>query len=126
MWCMISSLRSLVDGLSAAFTRPSLATAGQLLLGWVMCLGKHTLWRTAHSAQPQSPPDASARHGLDGYYNFFERSAWTVSGLAYQVAVLILTRLKLFGRITLLVVRGRVILGVSGHEVLRPSTGRFV
>jgi hypothetical protein len=68
-----------------------------------MCLGQHTLGRTAHSARPQVPPDHSQRHGLDGYYNFFERSAWTPSRLAYQVGVLILTRLKFFGSITLLV-----------------------
>jgi hypothetical protein len=103
MWSMIDSLRTIVDDLAAAFTRPSFATAGQIILGWIMCLGKHTLGRVAHSAQPQTPPDHSQRHGLDGYYNFFERSAWTVMGLAYRVAVLILTRLQLFGRITLLV-----------------------
>jgi DDE superfamily endonuclease len=103
MWSMIDSLQAIVDDLAAAFTRPSFATAGQMLLGWIMCLGKHTLGRVAHSAQPQTPPGNSRRHGLDGYYNFFERSAWTVGGLAYRVAVLILTRLQLFGRITLLV-----------------------
>jgi hypothetical protein len=103
MWCMIDSLQSVVDSLSGAFTHPSFATASQLLLGWIMCLGKHTIWRTAQSAQPQTCPDHSKRHGLDSYYNFFERSAWTPSGLAYHVAVLILTRLQLFGRITLLV-----------------------
>jgi hypothetical protein len=103
MWFMIDSFRSLVDELSAAFTRPSFATACQVILGWVMCLGKHTLGRVAQSAQPQTLPDNSQRHGLDGYYNFFARSAWTVTGLAYHLAVLVLTRLQLFGRITLLV-----------------------
>lgn len=103
MWSMIDSLRSLVDGLAGAFTRPSFTTTCQFLLGWVMCLGQHTLCRAAHSAQPQTPVDHSQRHGLDGYYNFFARSAWTPSGLAYQVTVLMLTRLKFFGRITLLV-----------------------
>jgi hypothetical protein len=103
MWCMIDSLCSLVDTLSGAYTHPSGVMASQLLLGWIMCLGKHTLWRTAHSAQPQVTVDHSERHGLDSYYNFFERSAWTPSGLAYHVAVLILTRLPLCGRLTLLV-----------------------
>ena len=55
MWCMIDSLRSLVEGLAGAFTRPSFTTAGQFLLGWVMCLGRRTLRRTAQSAQPQTP-----------------------------------------------------------------------
>jgi hypothetical protein len=68
-----------------------------------MCLGKHTLCRVGHSAQPEAPPDHSQRHGLDDYYNFFERSAWTPTGLAYHVAVLVLTRLPLGGRVTLLV-----------------------
>jgi hypothetical protein len=103
MWSMIESLRGIVEDLAGAFTRPSLATTGQLLLGWIMCLGKHTLCRVAHSAQPQTVPDHSQRHDLDGYYNFFARSAWTASGLAYRVAVLVLTRLNFFGRITLLV-----------------------
>jgi len=103
MWLMIDSLRPFVDALSAAFTRPSFATAGQILLGWIMCLGKHTLGRVAHSAQPHIPPDNSQRHGLDSYYNFFERSAWTVTGLAYHVAAFVLTRLTFGGRITLLV-----------------------
>jgi DDE superfamily endonuclease len=100
MWCLIDSLQSLVDGLAGAFTRPSFTTACQFLLGWIMCLGKHTLCRTGHSAQPQIQPDPSGRHGLDGYYNFLARSAWSPTGLAYQVAVLILTRLKFLGRIT--------------------------
>jgi hypothetical protein len=68
-----------------------------------MCLGKHTLRRVAHTSHPEVVPDHSQRHGLDTSYNFFERSAWTPQGLAYRVAVLILTRLQLFGRLTLLV-----------------------
>lgn len=129
---MIDSLRPLVDELSGAFTRPSFATACQFLLGWVMCLGKHTLRRAAHSAQPQAPPNHSARHGLDGYYNFFERSAWAPSGLAYHVGVLILTRLKFFGRITLLVddtlahKRGRNVWGLGWWRDAVASTRKRV
>ncbi len=103
MWTMIDSLQNIVDPLAPAFTQPSFRSAGRLLLGWVMCLGQHTLCRVGSSAQPQNPPDHSRRHGLDGYYNFFERSAWTATGLAYRVAVLVLTRLRFFGRVTLLV-----------------------
>lgn len=103
MWQMIESLDALVQQLQPAFTVRSLLTAQQLFLGWIMCLGQHTLARVAHSSQPHTPPDNSQRHDLDRFYNFFARSAWTVSGLAYHVAVLVLTRLNLFGRITLLV-----------------------
>jgi hypothetical protein len=103
MWCMIDTLQPLVDVLAPAFTRPSLATICRFLLGWIMCLGKHTLCRVAHFAQPSCLPDHSQRHGLDSYYNFFERSAWTATALAYQVGILLLTRLRFLGRITLLV-----------------------
>jgi hypothetical protein len=132
MWRMIDSLRSVVDALSGAFTHPSFVTASQVLLGWVMCLGKHTLWRTAHSAQPQAPPDHSQRHGLDGYYNFFERSAWSPAGLSYHVAVLILTRLSFCGRITLLVddtlthKRGRRVWGLGWWRDAVASTKKRV
>src|ERR1700730_6361164 len=102
MWKMIPSLQGCVDCLAPAFTRPSFATCCHLLLGWVMCLGKHTLFRVAQSVDPQQPPDLSERHRLDSYYNFFERSAWTPKVLARRVAVLVLTTLKL-GGITLLV-----------------------
>src|SRR5271154_3289152 len=83
VWTMIPSLQPLVEGLAPVFTQPSLHTCSQLLLGWVMCLGKHTLWRVGHSVDPRYAPDHSQRHDLDSYYNFFERSAWTTNDLAY-------------------------------------------
>jgi hypothetical protein len=100
---MIDSLAPLVDDLAPAFTCPSWRTACRLLLGWILCLGKHTLRRVARSAQPQTVPDHSQRHDLDTEYNFFERSAWTPLQLAYRLSVLIFTRLRFLGRITLLV-----------------------
>jgi hypothetical protein len=103
MWTMIDSLAPFVDELRPAFTEPSFGTGCQLLLAWVMCLGQHTLRRVAHSAHPEAAPDHSRRHGLDAYYNDFERAAWTPKSLAHRVAVLLLTRLKFFGAITLLV-----------------------
>src|SRR5439155_13523121 len=103
MWTMIASLELVVDDLRPAFTEPSFAAGCDLLLGWVMCLGQHRLARVAASAQPHDLPDHSRRHGLDTSYNFFERSAWTPTGLAYHVAVLLLTPLPFLGPITLLV-----------------------
>jgi hypothetical protein len=100
---MIASLQPFVQALAPAFTQPSFHTHCQLLLGWALCLGKHRLCRVADTTHPEELRDHSRRHGLDTTYNFFERSAWTVTGLAYHVAVLIFTRLKLFGAITLLV-----------------------
>jgi hypothetical protein len=73
------------------------------LLGWVLCLGQHRLCRVADTTHPEQLRDHHQRHGLDTTYNFFERSAWTVTGLAYRSAVLICTRLNLPGVVTLLV-----------------------
>jgi DDE family transposase len=132
MWVMIDSFQNVVDVLAGSFTQPSFRSSCQLLLGWVMCLGQHTLCRVAHSAQPQTPPDHSQRHGLDGYYNFFERSAWTPTGLAYRVALLILTRLRLGGRITLLVddtlahKRGKCVWGLGWWRDAVASTKKRV
>src|SRR6267154_614910 len=132
MWCMIDSLRPFVAGLAAAFTQPSFTTSSRFLLGWVMCLGNHTLLRTAQSAHPQSPAAHPGRHGLDGYYNFFERSAWSPTGLAYRVAVLMLTRLTFLGRLTLLVddtlahKRGRSVWGLGWWRDAVASTKKRV
>src|SRR5262245_7943639 len=100
---MIPSLQTCVDCLAPAFTQPSFATSSQLLLAWVMCLGKRTLLRVGHCADPTDPPDRSQRHGLDTYYNFFERSAWTPAVLAQRVGLLILTSLRFTGLVVLLV-----------------------
>jgi hypothetical protein len=103
MWNMITSLEPCVDALAPAFTLPSFFTCWQLLLAWVMCPGKRTLQRVGEAAHPESLPDHSQRHGLDGYYNFFERSAWNPSVLAQHVGLLILKSLKFTGLVTLLV-----------------------
>jgi len=115
MWTMIASLEPIVQALAPAFTPASFATHSQLVLAWVLCLGKHRLGRVADSAHPEHLRDHARRHGLDTTYNFFERSAWTPSGLAYRLAVLILTRLLPRGVVTLLV-----------DDTLTPKRGQSV
>jgi hypothetical protein len=132
MWTMIPSLQPVVDCLAPAFSHPSFVTSSQFLLAWVMCLGKHTLLRVAQSANPQAVPDHSRRHGLDVFYNFFERAAWTPADLAYRLAVLLLTRLPLSGRITLLVddtlahKRGKSVWGLGWFRDAVASTQKRV
>lgn len=132
MWTMIPSLAPLVAVLAPAFTQPSAVTECQLLLAWVMCLGQHTLRRVGDTAQPEVVPDHRQRHGLDVYYNFFERSAWTPSGLAYHLGVLIISRLSLTGIITLLVddtlahKRGRSVWGLGWFRDAVASTQKRV
>jgi hypothetical protein len=128
MWPMIPSLEPFVQALAPAFTQPSFHSGCHLLLGWVMCLGRHTLRRVGASAHPETLPDHSRRHGLDTIYNFFERSAWTPQGLAYHIAVLVLTRLHLGNRLTLLVddtlahKRGRCVWGLGWFRDAVAST----
>jgi hypothetical protein len=97
-----------------------------------MCLGKHTLRRVAHTRTPDTVPDHSRRHGLDTTYNFFERSAWSPLHLARRVAVLVLTRLRLCGRLTLLVddtlahKRGKSVWGLGWFRDAVASTRKRV
>jgi hypothetical protein len=132
MWIMISSLDLIVQELAPAFTQPSFASNCQLLLAWVMCLGQHTLRRVAHNAHPDVAPDHSRRHGLDTYYNFFERSAWTPDGLAQRVANLVLACLVPFGLVTLLVddtlthKRGKSVWGMGWFRDAVASTRKRV
>jgi hypothetical protein len=132
MWNMIPSLSPFVEALAPTFTQPSAVTCSQLLLAWVMCLGKHTLRRVAESAHPDRVPDHSRRHGLDTSYNFFERSAWAPRNLGHRVGVLILTRLKVFGAITLLVddtlahKRGKSVWGLGWFRDAVASTKKRV
>jgi hypothetical protein len=132
MWTMVPSLFPFVEALAPAFTQPSFATSCQLLLGWVMCLGNHTLFRVGHSTNPQVVPDLSKRHGLDRYYNFFERAGWTPADLAYRVALLVITNLLSSGGITLLVddtlshKRGKKVWGMGWFRDAVASTKRFL
>jgi len=128
MWPMIPSLEAVVQVLAPAFSQPSFHTHCQLLLGWVLCLGRHRLCRVADSAQPQTLRDHAQRHGLDTTYNFFERSGWKPGTLAYRVLLLILRSLKLCGALTLLVddtlahKRGRHVWGLGWFRDAVAST----
>src|SRR5437764_825158 len=129
---MILSLGCIVDDLMPVFTQPSYTTTCELLLSWVLCLGRHTLRRVGQTAHPEVVPDHSRRHGLDRYYNYFARSAWTPKALAYRVALLVFTRLKLLGTITLLVddtlahKRGKSVWGLGWFRDACASTKKRV
>ena len=132
MWFMIPSLADFVRALSPAFTQPSFTTHCQLFLAWVMCLGRHQLYRVAQNVHPQKPHDHSQRHGFDTFYNFFERSSWTPKELTYHILLLIMTRLRLSGHITLLVddtlahKRGRSVWGLGWFRDAVASTKKRV
>jgi DDE superfamily endonuclease len=95
-------------------------------------LQRHTLRRAAENRHPNIVSDHSQRHGLDTIYNFFERSAWTPQGLARRVGMLILTRLKFWGAVTLLVddtlahKRGKSVWGLGWFRDAVASTKKRV
>jgi DDE superfamily endonuclease len=132
MWHMIPSLQVVVDALAPAFTQPSFQTHCQLFLAWVMNLGSNTLFRVAENVHPERLHDHKQRHDFDAFYNFFGRSAWDPSALAYRVACLIVARLPLFMGITLLVddtlthKRGRTVWGMGWFRDAVASTKKRV
>ncbi len=132
MWAMIASLEPIVQALAPAFTHPSFLTQCQLLLGWLMCPGAHTTFRVAQTIDAHTEASGAQRHDFDRYYNFFSRSAWSVSGLAYRVAVLVVTRLKVWGPLylvvddTLLHKRGRHVWGLGWFRDAVASTRQRV
>jgi hypothetical protein len=103
-----------------------------MLLAWIMALGRRTLRHVAESADPRQLPDHSQRHGFDSYYNYFERSAWDPKSLAHHLGILIFTRLKCFGVITLLVddtlahKRGKCVWGLGWFRDAVASTRKRV
>jgi hypothetical protein len=129
---MIPSLQALVQALAPAFTDPSFATYCQLLLGWLLCPGPHTAFRVGQTIRADTELSGADRHPFDRYYNFFERSAWTVSGLAYRVAVLAVSRLKVCGPLylvvddTLLHKRGKHVWGLGWFRDAVASTRKRV
>jgi hypothetical protein len=103
MWTMIPSLELLIQSLAPAFTLPSFATQGQLLIAWFMCLGRHTEYRVFQTALPATSVSHAQRHPFDRFYNFFSRSAWSLQELAFRVAVSVVVRLSPEGWLYLIV-----------------------
>jgi DDE superfamily endonuclease len=103
MWTMIPSLQNLVHDLQSGFTDASWVSHGQLLLGWVMCSGPHTLYHVAQMIQADTEVARAQRHPFDRFYNFFSRAAWSVVDLGQQLAIDAVVRLKIFGPLYLVV-----------------------
>jgi hypothetical protein len=132
MWHMIPSLAPFVQVLAPAFTQASYHTHCQLLLGWLMCLGSHQIFRLGQTLHADDPPPQNQRHPFDRYYNFFSRSGWSVSTLAYRVARLVVTCLNPTGALylviddTLLHKRGKKVWGLGWFRDAVASTKKRV
>lgn len=102
MWSVVPSLVDVLQGLSVVFTQPSFVTHGEVLLGWLMCLGQRTEFRVFEALRG-CRVSRRKRHPFDRFYNFFSRSAWTVQSLAHEVAVRLVIGLNLRGELHLIV-----------------------
>jgi hypothetical protein len=132
MWTMIPSLERLVQELAPAFTEPTFQTHCQLLLGWLMCLRTRNPYRVCQAIHADQEIPRAQRHPFDRFYNFFSRSAWDVSDLAYQVAVLAVALLQPLGLLylvvddTLLHKRGQKVWGLGWFRDAVASTKKRV
>lgn len=132
MFTSIPSLDSILQCLIPAFTQPSFQTHVEVLLGWVMCLGKRTEYGVFQTIQADTPISRKKRHPFDRFYNFFSRSAWAVQGLAREVAVAIVVRLNPRGLLylvvddTLLHKRGKHVHGLGWFRDAVASTAKRV
>src|ERR1700676_1309109 len=132
MWTMIPSLQDLVQNLQRCFTDPSFISHCQLLLGWVMCSGPHTLYHVAQTIQADSEVSRAQRHPFDRFYNFFSRAAWSVATFGQQLAIDAVVRLKVFGPLylvvddTLLHKRGKHVFGLGWFRDAVASTRKRV
>jgi hypothetical protein len=132
MWIMLPCLHLILHELSPVFSEASFVSNSEILLGWVMCLGSRTEYRVAQSFHAEEETSRSERHPFDRFYNFFARSAWTVSDLARHVAALAVARLKVIGPLflvvddTLLHKRGVKVFGLGWFRDAVASTRKRV
>jgi hypothetical protein len=132
MWEMVSSLDALVQVCALIFTDPTLATHRQVLLGWVMCLGRRTEYRVFETCHADEEISRRERHPFDRFYNFFSRAKWDVAALAHSVAVMVVTALNPTGRLYLLVddtllhKRGKRVYGLGWFRDAVASTKKRV
>jgi hypothetical protein len=132
MFTSIPSLDAILQGLTAVFTEPSFQTNVQILIGWIMCLGKRTEYGDFQTIQADMPVSRKKRHPFDRFYNFFSRSAWTVSDLAHQICIAVVKTLNPQGQLylvvddTLLHKRGKYVYALGWFRDAVASTAKRV
>lgn len=132
MFTIIPSLAPILQCLLPVFTQPSFQTHIEVLLGWIMCLGKRTEYGVFQTIQADTPVSRKKRHPVDRFYNFFSRSAWTLRDLAHHVAVAIVVALNPRGLLylivddTLLHKRGKHVYGLGWFRDAVASTAKRV
>jgi hypothetical protein len=132
MWEIIPSLQALVQGYAVVFTEPTLLTFQQMILGWIMCLGKKTEYHVFETINADEEISRGARHPFDRFYNFFSRAKWDLVGLAQCIAVDVVVALNPSGCLHLLVddtllhKRGKKVYGLGWFRDAVASTKKRV
>jgi len=132
MFASIPSVELVLQCLLPTFTQPSFQTHVEVFLGWVICLGRRTEYGVFQTIRADMPVSRKQRHPFDRFYNFFSRSAWTVRGLAHELAVAIVLRLNPKGLLylvvddTLLHKRGKHVYGLGWFRDAVASTAKRV
>jgi DDE superfamily endonuclease/putative transposase ISC1217 len=132
MWQIIPSLANLLQDLAPVFTEPTCRTQAEVLLGWLMCLGRRTEYRVFEAIDTSRVASRAQRHPFDRFYNFFSRSAWTVTKLGHELLTSIVTHLHLSGVLyvlvddTLLHKRGKHVYGLGWFRDAVASTAKRV
>jgi hypothetical protein len=132
VFASIPTLDAVLQCLLPVFTQPSFQTHIEVLLGWVMCLGKRTEYGVFQTIRAGTRVSRKKRHPFDRFYNFFSRSAWTVHDLAHHVAVAVVVALNPHGLLylvvddTLLHKRGKHVYGLGWFRDAVASTAKRV
>ena len=71
---------SLIAGFAPLFTAPTFRLFGEMMSGWVLCPGRHTVTRIYQIAEPEF------KRSHDQYHRFFPDAAWVLPELWRQVA----------------------------------------
>lgn len=72
---------ALIAGFAPLFTEPTARLFAEMIAGWVLCPGRHTLTRIYQIAEPEQ------KRSHDEYHRFFPDAAWVLPGLWRHVAV---------------------------------------
>jgi hypothetical protein len=87
----------LVQALAECFTRPSFLSFQVLLVGWVLCLGRHTVTGVLRASGA-----LGAKHH-SSFHRFFRKAAWSPDSIGHGLVRLVVKRLAPQQRIVLAV-----------------------
>jgi hypothetical protein len=84
---------SLIAGFAPLFTAPTFRLFVEMMNGWVLCPGRHTVTRIYQIAEPEF------KRSHDEYHRFFPDAAWVLPKLWRHVAVTAVTLFRPTGLI---------------------------